>query len=80
MGPSAGQGLFVQGDYRGHLSRFGETVQLTASDGTVMASFTTPDAPSDEQRFMRVSEIHFNPDGDDNTEFIEVTNISSGAD
>ncbi len=79
-GPSGGQGLFVQGGYQGHLSRFGETVELVTSDGTVMGSFTTPDAPSDVQRFLRVSEIHFNPADGDEKEFLEVTNISTGAD
>ena len=78
-GPSGGQGLFVQGAYAGHLSRFGETVELVASDGTRMDSFTTPDAPSDVQRFLRVSELHFNPAEGDEKEFIEVTNISAAA-
>ena len=76
-GPRGGQGLVVQGNYQGHLSNFGETVQLIAADGTVMSSFTTPIEPTDVQRFLRVSEVHYNPAGEqDTTEFIELTNIS----
>ena len=31
-GPSGRQGLFVQGNYAGHLSNFGETLRLVAAD------------------------------------------------
>ena len=33
-GPQGDQGLFVQGNYRGHLSNYSETVQLIAADGS----------------------------------------------
>jgi hypothetical protein len=33
--PSGGQGLFVVGNYYGHLSNWGETVNLFAADGTL---------------------------------------------
>ena len=78
-GPRGNQGLFVQGDYRGHLSNFGETVQLIAADGSLMDSLTTPVSPSEVQQFLRVSEVFYNPPGtDDSTEFLELTNISQG--
>lgn len=78
-GPRGNQGLFVQGDYRGHLSNFGETVQLIAADGSLMDSLITPVRPSEVQQFLRVNEVFYNPPGtDDATEFLELTNISQG--
>ncbi len=76
-GPSGGQGLFVQGDYAGHLSNFGESLQLLADDGTVMDQLEIPAAPSDAQQFLRVTEVNYNPRGLDDgaTEFIEIHNI-----
>ena len=77
-GPGGGQSLFVQGNYRGHLSNFGETIVLSAGDGTSVASVETPFAPSDAQLYLRVTEVHYNPDGNDATEFVELQNTSSG--
>jgi hypothetical protein len=80
-GPSGGQGLFVQGNYQGHLSSFGETIQLLAEDGTPIDTLVTTPDTSPAQRFLRITEVHYNPAGlDDSTEFIEVQNVSSGAD
>ena len=78
-GPSGGQSLFVQGGYAGHLSNFGETIQLLATDNAVVSSVTTPAVLSDAQKFLRISELHYNPQGMDDTEYIELTNISTGA-
>ncbi len=87
-GPRGGQGLFVQGNYNGHLSNVGETIDLLAADGSVVATITTPSMPSDAQRFLRVTEIHYHPadptpdevasgfDDGDLFEFIELENVS----
>ncbi len=78
-GPTGGQGRLVQDGYVGHLSSFGETIQLHAADGTLMDTLDTPEAPSPMQQYLRVSEVHYNPAGlEDNTEFIELQNISQG--
>ncbi|MEX2185449.1 MAG: lamin tail domain-containing protein [Pirellulales bacterium] len=60
-GPSGGQGIFVQGVYSGHLSNFGETLNLVSTDNTVVATVTTPTVPSDNQQFLRVTEIMYHP-------------------
>ncbi len=79
-GPSGGQSLLVQGNYDGHLSGRGETIQLIAGDGTLIDTLETPDQSTDAQRFLRITELHYNPRGlDDATEFVELQNISSGA-
>ena len=75
-GPSGGQGLFVQGDYEGHFSNHGESVRLIASNATVIDTITTDDAASDVQRYLRITEVHYNPAGGDDTEFIEFSNVS----
>ncbi len=78
--PHGGEGRFVQGNYAGHLSNFGETIQLMSADGSTMATLTTPVTPTDAQSYLRISELHYNPAAaDDATEFVELTNISSGA-
>lgn len=77
-GPTGGQGLFVQGDYEGHISNFGDTIELVDTSLSVVDAVTTPAVPTDNQLFLRVSEMHYNPVGNDDVEFIELTNISSG--
>ncbi|MCA9216745.1 MAG: CotH kinase family protein, partial [Planctomycetales bacterium] len=78
-GPSGMQSRFVQAADRGHLSNFGETLSLIDNNGASVATVSTPVAPSDVQSYLRVSELHYDPDGqDDGTEFIEFTNISRG--
>ena len=88
-GPSGGQGLFVQEGYNGHLSNFGETIELRDREGSVLASFTLPGEPSDAQNFLRISEIMYNPAApteselatdagleNDDFEFVELVNTS----
>jgi hypothetical protein len=76
--PKAGENRFVQGPYSGHLNNLGETLTLKDDTGTVIATVTTPAAPSDPQRFLAVSALHYNPAGSaENSEFLEVMNTSA---
>jgi hypothetical protein len=76
-GASGGQGLLVQGDYQGHLSNLGDVVHLLAADGATIDSLTTPANPTAAQQYLRVTELYYNPASlDDETEFVELTNIS----
>lgn len=74
--PTGGQRLFLQGDYDGHLSNFGEPLVLKDKNGAIIAQTTTPDTPSDPQRFLVVSEIMYHPATAPEEEFIELLNIS----
>ena len=60
-GPSGGQGLFVQGNYDGHLSNFGETIELLAADGPLVSTSTYEGDPTDAQQYLRISEIMYHP-------------------
>jgi hypothetical protein len=88
-GPSGGQGLLVVGNYSGHISSFGETIELLAPNSTVVASVTTPSTPSDPQQYLRITELMYHPadpslneqeagfsDGD-LFEFVELRNIGA---
>ncbi|MEX2187136.1 MAG: lamin tail domain-containing protein, partial [Pirellulales bacterium] len=88
-GPAAGQRLLVQGSYAGHLSNFGETLELIAADDSTVDSTSTPSMPSPAQQFLRITEIMYHPgaptlaelaagfgDGD-LFEFIELHNTSA---
>jgi len=80
--PRRGEGRFVQGDYRGHLSSWGETVTLTDRSGRDVTTLEYPGNPSDQQKYLRVTEIMYNPaEGseldNDEYEFIELTNIGT---
>jgi hypothetical protein len=91
-GPSGGQGRIVVGPYSGHVSNRGETIQLFSADGSVISTISTPEFASDAQRFLRVTEIMYHPAdataaeiaagfGDqDDFEYVELANISSGLD
>jgi len=82
ISPTGGEGRFVQGNYKGHLSNWGETVNLLDGYGRPVSSLTYPGNPSEQQRYLRVTEIMYNPAevgifDNDEYEFIELKNVGS---
>ena len=67
-GPSGGQGLFVQEGYNGHLSNFGETIDLIRTDGSLATSFTYEGNPTPVQEHLRITEIMYHPLGPSSSE------------
>jgi hypothetical protein len=76
VSPKGGEGLLVQGGYQGHLSSLGETLTLLDAAGAVNNTTTYEGQPSDVQRYLVVSELHYHPAGDGLAEFVELLNIS----
>ena len=92
-GPSGGQQLFVQGNYDGHLSNFGESISLLGADGELVNTFSYEGLPTELQTHLRVSELMYHPLApsaselaqnvtwtESDFEFIELMNISSDVD
>jgi len=82
VSPRGGEGRFVQGNYRGHLSSWGETVDLMDRYGRLADSLTYIGTPSDQQRSLRITELMYNPAAggnfdNDEYEFIELANIGA---
>jgi len=82
--PRGGQGLFIQGNYRGQLSAWGETLALTDPAGRIVTTNTYAGNPSLAQRYLRITEVMYNPAplaGNTNDaqqfEFIELKNTST---
>ncbi|MEN6308934.1 MAG: lamin tail domain-containing protein [Anaerohalosphaeraceae bacterium] len=82
--PSGGQHLFVQGGYKGHLSSWGETLEIRDTTQRLAASRTYVGTPSDAQRYLRITELMYHPAdstnplyGDEDYEYIELTNIGT---
>ncbi|MGD8501891.1 MAG: lamin tail domain-containing protein, partial [Phycisphaerales bacterium] len=83
--PTGGQGRFVQGNYRGHLSSWGETINLTDQDETLVNTIAYSGNPSDQQRYLRITEIMYHPAdpcegslyNDEAFEYIELRNIGT---
>ncbi len=83
-GPRGGQGLFALGNYRGHLSARGSSVQLLNEYDRPVTTLGYPPALSLAQQFLRVSEIMYHPapppagstNLDEDFEFIELRNTS----
>jgi len=82
--PKGGEDLFVRGDYKGHLSAWGETIDLYDVAGTLISSMTYTGAPSDQQRYLRITEFMYDPRDppsgpyeDGHFEYIELKNTSS---
>jgi len=78
-GPGGNQGLFVQGDYRGHLSSWGETINLVDKTGRLVHTLTYQGDPGDAQRYLRITEMMYHPPdgayGDpEELEYIELKN------
>jgi hypothetical protein len=67
--------VFAQGDYQGKLSNFSELLNLRDESGSLVASLTTPNQPTNNQRYLVISEIMYHPANDD-SEFIELLNTS----
>ncbi|MGC6566173.1 MAG: lamin tail domain-containing protein, partial [Akkermansiaceae bacterium] len=66
---------FAQGNYKGHLSNFSEDLNLYDDSNKLITTITTPNLPSDNQRYLVISEIMYHPT-DDISEFIELLNTS----
>ena len=82
--PKGGQQLLVQGNYKGHLSSWGETVNLLNDDDILVNTVTYPGDPSDQQRYVRITEMMYNPAaaGDydnDAYEYLELQNIGTAS-
>ena len=85
VSPTGGQGHFVQGNYRGHLSSWGETVELVNADGALVDLLTYPGDPSDQQRYLRITEVMYHPADpcEDTTyaaedlEYVELRNLAT---
>jgi len=72
----------VQGNYKGHLSSWGETINLLDSNGRLVNSVTYQGDPSDQQKYLRITELMYNPaEGDvfdsQEYEYIELKNIGT---
>ncbi len=59
--PHGGMGLFVQGGANGHLNAWGENLMLTDELGRLVATNGFAGAPSAVQRYLRITEIMYNP-------------------
>jgi hypothetical protein len=82
--PTGGRGLFVQGKYKGHLSNWGETVNLYTDTDYLIDTMTYTGNPSDQQRYLRITEIMYHPSqagtyNEEEYEFIELQNIGNQA-
>ena len=60
-GPSGGQRLFVQGNYAGHLSNFGETIELVGADGNLVNSWSYEGQLTPLQEHLRLTELMYRP-------------------
>ena len=60
-GPSGGQKLFVQGNYRGTLNNNGGQLQLIANDGEVVSQVSYEGQLNSLQDLLRISEVMYHP-------------------
>ncbi|MEP4077287.1 lamin tail domain-containing protein [Haloferula sp.] len=74
--PTGGEQRFVLGNYSGHLSNFGESLTLADDLDVPVAQITLPEAPTDNQLYLVISELMYHPEPDGEAEFIELLNTS----
>ncbi len=82
--PTGGEGLFVQGNYSGHLSSWGETINLLDANNNLVDTLTYTGNPSDQQRYLRITEIMYHPAAgggfnEEEYEYVELKNIGSAS-
>lgn len=83
--PTGDESNFVCGNYKGHLSSWGETINLLAADDSLIDTVTYTGAPSDQQRYLRITELMYHPIdpnlsspyNDEDFEYIELLNIGT---
>ena len=80
--PTGSRGLFVQGNYSRHLSNWGETVNLFTEKDYLIDTMTYTGNPSDQQRYLRITELMYHPAqagsyNEEEYEFIELQNIGA---
>ena len=81
--PKGGEQRFVQGNYTGHLSSWGGTIELYNAQRVLATSKTYAGNPSDAQRYLRISELMYHPQAPsagspfdaEAFEYIELANI-----
>lgn len=59
--PKGGEQRFVQGNYSGHLSSWGGTIELYNAQRILVTSKIYEGNPSDAQRYLRISELMYHP-------------------
>ncbi|MGI9244750.1 MAG: lamin tail domain-containing protein, partial [Verrucomicrobiales bacterium] len=74
--PKGGERNLVVGGYSGHLSSFGESLELRDASGALNSSTSYVGDPSDPQQSLVVTEIMYHPEPDGDAEYIELMNIS----
>jgi len=75
ISPTGGEERFVQGNYRGHLSNWSETVKLFDECGHLVSSLMYSGNPSEQQRYLRVTEIMYKPT--DIEIYLQIRNLNS---
>ncbi|MCI0500076.1 MAG: lamin tail domain-containing protein [Planctomycetales bacterium] len=82
--PKGGEGRLVQGNYNGHLSSWGETIQLLDRAGAVVDTLSYTGSPTNQQRYLRITEIMYHPAAtpsdtynEEEYEFVELKNIGA---
>jgi hypothetical protein len=61
VSPRGGQGLYVEGPYKGQLSARGETIVLVDRQGRTNQTLHYNGIPSGVQRYLRVTEVMYHP-------------------
>ncbi len=84
VSPRGNESLFVVGGYDGHLSNWGETITLTDASHSTINSYTYQADPSDQQRYLRITELMYHPIPggayhEEEYEYIELKNISENS-
>ena len=72
------------GPYNGHLSSWGETIELSTDNFTLIETLTYSPDPSDSQRYLRITELMYHPAqggayNEEEYEYIELKNIGTEA-
>ena len=74
IAPHGGMGLFVQGEYKGRLNAWGETLALIDTTGRLVSTYSYVGTPSLAQQYLRITEVMYNAAA---VEYIELRNIST---
>lgn len=83
--PTANQGLFVQGNYKGRLSARGGPLTILDGQGRIVTRAVYPSNPTPAQRALRITQIEYNPTATTSSpqfqagdyEFLELKNVGN---
>ena len=77
VSPKKGEGKFVVGPWKGHLSSRGEVVELRDETNSLITTLSVPPNPTPAQQFLRITELNYHPTDPTPAEKVAISSVAA---